>query len=150
MEIKVLGAKRLRSGSPRIASFEIPAVREAEYRALVHKAQPKDLYDLVISNLKRKRSTGPLSQNHHLNGHCMQIANETGQDFDSVKLYVKRMAIARGLRLKTRPDGEIVCSILDGQPVPISETEMTVEECGWCIEETHILAAELGIKLREE
>ena len=149
MEIKVLGIQRIKTGSSRVVSFEIPAVREAEYRALVIKAQPADRFDLVLSTMRRKRSTGPWSQNHRLNGHCAQIANETGQDFDAVKLYVKRMAIARGLRLKTKPNGEPLFSITDGEPVPISEADMTSEECSWVIEEVNILAAELGIILRE-
>lgn len=150
MEIKVLGIQRIKTGSPRVVSLEIPAVREAEYRALVLKAQPADRFDLVLSTMRRKRSTGPWSQNHHLNGHCMQIANETGQDFEAVKLYVKRQAIARGLPLKTKPDGDIVYSIADGEPVPISEADMDTIQCGWCIDACHVLAAELGIVLREE
>jgi hypothetical protein len=150
MEIKVLGIQRIKTGSPRVVSLEIPAVREAEYRALVKKAQPADRFDLVLSTMRKKRSTGPWSQNHHLNGHAMQIANETGQNFDDVKLYAKRQAIARGLPLKLKPNGEIVYSIVDSQPVPISETEMDTLQCGWVIDELHILAAELGIILREE
>lgn len=150
MEIKVLGIHRLKSGSPRIVSLEIPAVREAEYRALVVKAQPADRFDLVLSTPRHKRSTGPWSQGNHLNGHVFQIANETGQDFAAVKLYVKRAAIARGLPLKQKPNGDIVCSIVDGEPVPISEADMDTVQCGWVIDELHILAAELGIVLREE
>jgi hypothetical protein len=149
MEIKVLGIQRIKTGSPRVVSFEIPAVREAEYRALVVKGQPVDRFDLVLSTMRKKRSTGPWSQNHHLNGHAMQIAHETGQNFDDVKLYAKRQAIARGLPLKLKPNGEIVYSIVDGQPIPISETEMDTIQCGWVIDELHILAAELGIILRE-
>jgi len=150
MEIKVLGIHRLHSGSPRVVSLEIPAVREAEYRALIVKAQPADRFDLVLSTLRRKRSTGPWSQNHHLNGHAMQIAQETGQDFEAVKLYVKRQAIARGLPLKQKTNGDIIYSIVDGEPVPISETDMDTVQCGWCIDACHVLAAELGIILREE
>ena len=150
MEIKVLGIQRIKTGSPRVVSLKIPTVREAEYRALIKKAQPLDRFDLVLSTMRKKRSTGPWSQNHHLNGHCMQISQETGQNFEDVKLYVKRAAIARGLPLKLQPNGEIVYSIVDGQPVPISETDMDTLQCGWCIEEAHILAAELGITLVEE
>jgi hypothetical protein len=150
MEIKVLGIQRIKTGSPRVVSLEIPAVREAEYRALVKKAQPLDRFDLVLSTMRKKRSTGPWSQNHHLNGHAMQIAQETGQSFDDVKLYAKRAAIPWGLPLKLKPNGDIVYSIVDGQPVPISETEMDTAQCGWVIEELHILAAEFGIVLREE
>ena len=150
MEIKVLGIHRLKTGSPRIVSLEIPAVREAEYRALVVKGQPADRFDLVLSTPRRKRSTGPWSQSHHLNGHVSQIAQETGQDFDAVKLYVKRQAISRGLPLKQTQNGDIIYSIVDGEPVPISEADMDTVQCGWCIDAAHVLAAEFGIALREE
>ena len=150
MEIKVLGAHRLKSGSPRIVSLEIPAVREADYRALVVKGQPLDRFDFVLSTPRHKRSTGPWSQSHHFNGHVQQIAQETGQDFDAVKLYLKRQCIARGLPLKLKPNGDIVLSIVDGEPVPISEADMDTMQCGWCIDAAHVLAAELGIVLREE
>lgn len=150
MELKVLGIHRLKSGSPRIVSLEIPAVREADYRALVEKAQPDDRFDLTLSTMRKKRSTGPWSQNHALNGFCQQIANSTGNDFADVKLYVKRAAISHGLRLKTHADGSPVLSLTDGEPIPISEADMTTEECSWCIEEATILASEYGVILRTE
>jgi hypothetical protein len=150
MKLELLSTKRVKTGDPALLSVEIPLSLRYEYRELLRKGQPADRYNLVIQNPTRKRSTGPFSQGHHLNGHVSQIANATGQDFEAVKLYVKRMAIARGLRLKMKADGSPVYSIVDGEPVPISEADMTVEECGWCIEETHILAAELNVALREE
>jgi hypothetical protein len=150
MKLELLNAKRVKTGDPALLSVEIPLSLRFEYRELLRKGQPVDRYNLVIQNPTRKRSTGPWSQNHHLNGHAMQIAQETGQNFDDVKLYAKRQAIARGLPLKLKPNGEIVYSIVDGQPVPISETEMDTLQCGWVIDEIHILAAELGIILREE
>lgn len=109
-----------------------------------------DRYDVLIKPPKRHRSTGPGSQGHHLNGHIMQIAQETGNDFADIKLYLKRRAFRMGLPYLTKPDGSVVYSLVDGEPMPISETEMTPQECGWVIDEAHILAAELGIALREE
>lgn len=150
MKLELFGIQRQRTGSQDSMAFMVPASRRVEYRELVRKAQPADRFDLVISTMRKLRSTGPWSQNHHLNGHAMQIAHETGQDFETVKLYAKRMAIPRGLPLKIKPDGDIVYSLVDGLPVPISETNMDTTQCGWVIDELHILAAELGIILREE
>lgn len=150
MKLELFGVQRQRTGSPESMAFTVPASRRVEYRELVLKAQPLDRFDIMLSTPRKKRSTGPWSQNHHLNGHCVQIANSTGQDFEAVKLYVKRAAIARGLPLKLKPDGDVLLSIVDGEPVPISEADMDTIQCGWCIEEAHILAAELGIILREE
>ena len=150
MEIKFASIERIKTGTDEVMSFSVPKSLRFDYRELVKKAQPADRFDLVISTPRKIRSTGQWSQNHHLNGHCMQISRETGQDFEGVKLYIKRMAIPRGLPLKTKPDGDIILSIIDGGPVPISEVDMDTIQCGWCIEELHILAAELGIILKEE
>jgi hypothetical protein len=98
----------------------------------------------------KPRTTGRFSQGNHLNGHIAQICEDTGNDFEDVKLYIKRKAVAHGLRLKTKDDGGIVYSVNDGEPIPISEADMTTEECGWCIDECHILAMELKIILVEE
>ena len=79
-----------------------------------------------------------------------QICTATGNDFHDVKLYLKRRCFKRGLRFATKADGSILYSLIDMEPLPISETEMTTEECAWCIDEAHELAAEYGIELREE
>lgn len=150
MKIELRNVQRRKTGERLVVAFDIPREAEGEYAALIIKGQPLDRYDLTIANYRRRRSTGYKSQNHHLNGHAMQIANETGQDFADVKLYIKRRAIKRGLPIKDDKDGNIVYSFLDGQPVPISEADMNTEQCAWCIEEAHVLAAELGIILREE
>ena len=150
MKLELFGIQRQRTGSPESMAFEVPKSRRVEYREFIIKAHPADRFDLVLSTPRKKRTTGPWSQNHRLNGHCAQIAQETGQDFDTVKLYCKRAAIKRGLPLKIGPNGDPVYSILDGEPVPISESEMDTIQCGWVIEEVNILAAELGIILRED
>ena len=149
MKLELPRIQRIKTGKRLVVSFEIPANREAEYAALILKGQPSDKYDVTISTLRKKRSTGWKSQNHRVNGHCMQIANETGQPFDDVKLFVKRQAIARGLPLMVRPNGDIVYSLSDGEPLPMSEADMDTVQCGYVIDEINILAGELGIILQE-
>lgn len=150
MRFELSRIHRIKTGNRLTVAFEIPATREGEYAALILKGQPRDLYDVTISTLRRKHTTGWKSQNHHLNGHVMQIANETGNPFDDVKMFVKRKAIARGLPLMTKPNGDLVYSLVDGEPLPKSEADMDTVECGYCIDESHVLASELGIVLIEE
>ena len=149
MTLKLTRVQRLKTGTAGAVSFAIPPSLQFEYRELVKKAQPDDRFDVTISTPTKRRTTGWHSQNGHLNGHVMQISQETGQDFDAVKTFVKRAAIPRGLPVKMKGDS-ILLSILDGQPVPISETDMDTVQCGMVIDEIHILAGELGITLREE
>jgi hypothetical protein len=89
----------------------------------------------------KKRSTGDKSQNHHLNGHCQQIANETGEDFDIIKMHVKRTAIKYGY-----PTYEDVF----GELQPKSEADTDTIECGYAIEACHEIAAFLGVVLDEK
>ena len=51
--------------------------------------------DYVLVTLqppKKPRTTGENSQNHHLNGHIMQICNETQNSYNAVKDENKRIA----------------------------------------------------------
>jgi hypothetical protein len=96
----------------------------------------------------RPRSTGPRSQNHRLNGFVSQLCDATGNDFDDIKLFVKRRAMRRGLPPKST-GGKVVYSKVDGEPLPISEADMSVEQCGWVISEIEQLAAEEGVTLAE-
>lgn len=150
IKFKLPNAKRIPTGTSQIVSFEIPRLYEAEYRELVRKAKDPTHLTLEISLPIKKRSTGRYSQGNHFNGHVQQICKDTGNEFEDVKLYIKRQCFKRGLRFLRRDDGSIVYSLSDMQPLPISEADMTSEECSWCIEESHILAAELGIILHEE
>lgn len=89
---------------------------------------------------KRPRTTGKESQNAHLNGHVMQICNETGNDYDSVKNAVKMLAVeSMGYPYKT----------IGGQIVPQRERDCSTDECALLIEAAHVLAADLGIILQE-
>jgi hypothetical protein len=150
MDLKIARIHRIHTNSTKIASFEIPTWYQGEYADLVKKCAKDDLFDLILSPPKKIRTTGELSQNHHFNGHLAQICQETGNEFADVKLYVKRRAFKRGLSFMTKENGAVVYSLVDGEPLPVSETKMTTIECGYCIDECHELAAELGIRLIEE
>lgn len=99
--------------------------------------------DYVLVTLqppKKPRTTGKDSQNHHLNGHIMQICNETGNDYDTVKNCVKMLAVEQmGYPYKT----------VAGYILPQPESQSSTEECAKLIEAAHVLAADLGIILQE-
>jgi hypothetical protein len=88
----------------------------------------------------KHRSTGENSQNHHINGHCQQIANETGEEFDVIKAEAKRRAIKWGYPIRTNVFGEAV---------PLSETELDPEQAGFLIESLHEIAGFLEVRLKE-
>ena len=87
---------------------------------------------VTIQPPKRPRTTGEGSQSHHLNGHIMQICNETGNDYDSVKDAVKMLAVeTMGYPYRT----------IGGQTVPLRERESSTEECAKLIEAVSPLSA---------
>jgi hypothetical protein len=90
--------------------------------------------------VKKPRTTGPFSQSHAINGAIAQIAQETGNDFDTVKLWCKRTAIQQGYPFDT----------FKGVIIPWSETRLDTIQAGILIDTIHRLAAELSIRLREE
>lgn len=97
--------------------------------------------DFVLVTLqppKRPRTTGEDSQNHHLNGHIMQICNETGNDYESVKNAVKMIAVENmGYPYNT----------IGGHIIPQRERDCSIDECAKLIEAAHLLAADLGLSL---
>ena len=95
---------------------------------------------VTIQPPKKPRTTGPESQNHHLNGHILQICNETQNDYDSVKDAIKKLAV----ETMNYPYKEIA-----GHIVPLRERECSTEDCAKLIEAAHVLAADLGIILQE-
>ncbi len=118
-----------------------PGARENIKRELGKCRDKNNGYVLVtLQPPKRPRTTGKESQNAHLNGHVMQICNETGNDYDSVKNAVKLLAVeSMGYPYKT----------IGGQIVPQRERDCSTDECALLIEAAHILAADLGIILQE-
>ena len=126
-------------------AFAVPtdtAIREAIRRELMKCRDKHNDYVLVtIQPPKRPRTTGDGSQNHHLNGHIMQICAETGNDYETVKAAVKMIACECFGYPYTEFRGVII---------PRGEAKSSVEECACLIEAAHLLAADLGIILKEE
>ena len=99
--------------------------------------------DYVLVTLqppKRPRTTGKNSQNHHLNGHIMQICNETGNSYDAIKYCVKMLAVE---------EMGYPYELVDGHICPQSEADSSTEECAKLIEAAHVWAAHHGIILQE-
>ena len=126
-------------------AFAVPSdtvIREAIRRELTKCRDKHNDYVLVtIASPKRPRTTGDGSQNHHLNGHIMQICAETGNDYDAVKNAVKMLAVEQMGYPYTDFHGVIT---------PKGESESSTDECAKLIEAAHILAADLGIILKED
>lgn len=125
-------------------AFDLPqdaGAREAIRREL-EKCRDKnnDFVLLTMQPPKRPRTTGKDSQNHHLNGHIMQICNETGNDYDTIKYCVKMIAVEQmGYPYKT----------VAGRILPQPESQSSTDECAKLIEAAHVLAAQLSIILQE-
>ena len=65
-------------------------------------------------------------------------------------MYVKRKAFRRGYPMKRDENGNIIYSLVDGQPIPESEAKISTVEAGYLVEEIIHLAVELGIVLKGE
>lgn len=100
-----------------------------------------DYVQIIIKPPYKARTTGPDSQNHHLNAHIIQICNETKHSYEIIKYCIKMLAVEQ----MEYPYEEI-----DGHIMPKGERDCNTEECAKLIEASHLWAAEHGIILREE
>ena len=128
----------------RQAMIEFSAIQQTVIEQMQYyskKMKPGRPYRIMLKEIRPKRTTGEFSQNHHLNGHVQQICEETGNDFTAIKQYIKQRAIKQNYPYTTLPNGDVL---------PKSEADVDVLECGYAIDEAHILAGELAINLREE
>ena len=124
-------------------AFEPPADKAADANIKHELRKCRDKYgDYVLVTMqppKRPRTTGADSQNHLLNGIIVQICEETGNDYDSVKDAVKMIAVEQlAYPYKT----------IGGKIIPQRERDCSVEECSKLIEAAQMLAADLGIIVR--
>ena len=124
-------------------AFEPPADDGANANIKHELRKCRDKYgDYVLVTMqppKRPRTTGENSQNHLLNGILVQICEETGNDYDSVKDAVKMIAVEQlAYPYKT----------IGGKIIPQRERDCSVEECSKLIEAAQMLAADLGIIVR--
>jgi len=122
------------------------AVQMMQERCRQHK---NGYIKLVLDVPFRPRRTGPHSGSAHFHGHCQTICADTGNDFEDVKMALKRRAMRRGYPAQTKGDGSIRYSLVDGLPLPQSERDASIEQENMLIEEAHQLAAELDIRLVE-
>lgn len=125
-------------------AFEPPADDGANVNIKRELKKCRDKYnDYVLVTMqppKTPRTTGPFSQNHHLNGHIMQIVNETGNSYEVVKYCVKMIAVEQmGYPYIT----------MGGHIIPQPESESSTDECAKLIEAAHVLAADFNIILQE-
>ena len=137
--MKLSRVHRVKTGDRGLVTFLLPDYAREHYAEMIRKGQPDDVYDVTIERPRLRRTTGPGSQNHHLNGHIQQIANEIGDNFDSVKLAIKFEA-----RSLNYPGKDVA-----GHWIPQSEKECNTEECAILIDTTHRIAAFLGVILDE-
>ena len=125
-------------------AFEPPADKAADenIKNELRKCRNKHGYYVLVTMQppRKPRTTGAHSQNHHLNGHIMQICNETGNSYDAVKNEIKRIAVEN----MGYPYEEI-----NGHIHPQGESECSTDECAKLIEAAHVLAADLCIILQE-
>ena len=99
-----------------------------------------DFVQVTLNTPAKPRTTGAKSQNHHLNGHIIQICNVTKHSYETIKYCVKMKAVE---------NFEYPYELVEGYICPKSEHECNTEECAKLIEAAHLLAAEWGIVLRE-
>lgn len=124
--------------------FELPSnekTRQAIAKLLIScREKNNDYVSVTLDRPLKKRTTGSHSQNHHLNGHIMQICGETGNDYESVKYCIKMIAVEEmSYPYKT----------VAGHILPERECNCSTEDCAKLIEASHILSARLGIILKE-
>ena len=142
-EILIPAARRLETNSKLYLAYELPEFARDFYWHMVDQHEGKGIHfeRLKISKPFRPRSTGKHSQNHRINGFIQQICMLTGMDFDVMKYYFKKKAIRRGYPFKTDPDGEAV---------PDSEADISVEQAMALNDEIEQFAAEHDIYLKED
>jgi len=125
-------------------AFEPPADSGAQQAIKRELCKCRDKHNrfvlLTLQPPKRPRTTGKGSQNHHLNGHIMQICNETGSSYNAVKDKIKRIAVE---------NMGYPYELVNGHIHPQGESECSTDECAKLIEAAHVLAADLCIILQE-
>lgn len=139
--------KRKSTGNDNIIAFDISRHKQIIW-PFVKKAMKnhEDYYMVRIMTPRRARTDG---QRKCLNGWIQFFCVETGNEFETVKMYVKKKAISRGYPVKTDDEGNWLKDIY-GDYIPISESQATVEQSIMLIEEMKQLAAEYNIILPGE
>lgn len=124
--------------------FEVPEepMLQEQLRKVLRACRDKnnDYVAVTMARPYSPRTTGPNSQNHMLNGNIVQICNETGNDYDTVKDAVKMIAVEQM---------DYPFTTIAGHVVPKRERDCNTAECSKLIEASIMLAADLGIVLKQ-
>ncbi len=122
-------------------SWVIPGFQRDGWELYLESNKDKQFDRLLIRVPSKPRTTGKFSQNHHINGHCQQIAHSTGNDFDTIKMMMKYGAISENYPMDTAPDE---------RAIPWSETRINTVQAKILIDYIHRWAVENGIILIED
>lgn len=140
-EIRITMKRVFRKGFLCLEIPEDEGIREALKKILVScREKYNDFVQVTIKPPYRPRTTGANSQNHHLNGHIVQLCNITNHSYDEIKHCVKMKAVEAL---------DYPYTIINGYLLPKSEHECDTEECAKLIEAAHLLAADWQIVLKE-
>jgi hypothetical protein len=121
--------------------IEIPECDDSVFAYFYHNLQNVSEFELELMPPFKHRSTGYKSQNHRINGFVMQLANHTGYSFDELKYWIKQQSMSEGYPSKYAPNGDLM---------PISESEASVQDAIILIGTIERIAAELNFVLKEK
>lgn len=124
---------RVRSG---FITLRIPSDYQIHIEALAEKCKA-GFMSVKLDKPRKPRTTGEKSQNSCAWGYCQQIAQATGHEVYEIEYIAKVRAIKRGY------------PVTIGLGVPKSQADISVEECGYLIDEYIQIAAENNVKLKE-
>ncbi len=156
-EVILPAVERYHIGSrPDIIAFRIvkPEQQVAVARLVLYqefeRKKKSNFYHVRIKPPFRPRTTGKNSQCNRFNGGIQLICKEKGLDFDDLKMYIKRRALKRGYPFLRDENGNIVYSMIDGEPLPLPERYASVDDAILLNEELNQVAAEIGVVLWDE
>jgi len=142
-------ARRIRTGDPRVISFEAPPEWEGALRILFERCKKhhEDAVHLTLGTPRKARSVGRGSQNNGIRGWCGEIADQMSTpdeaiDPEDVYQAMKRIAVGE-LGYPT------VLNPVDGKEEPISISQASTEQASMVIRVVKRFADEHGFYLTE-
>ena len=139
MEV-VWKADQQKLGRSDCVGFTVPDGVKYSLHALLLNGGP---YEVSVRKWRPKRTTGPKSQNHAINGYARQIANELGHTSDEVKHWAKMRATDKGYPFtEIEHEGKLTV-------IPHSERDIDTQQAGILIEELQMIAAEMDVILAD-
>lgn len=155
-EIILPAVERYHTGRPDLLAFrvinpsqQIAIAQLVRYQEIERKRK-SNFYHVRIKPPFKPRSTGKNSQCNRFNGGIQLICKDRGLDFDDLKMYIKRRALKRGYPFLRDENGNIVYSLLDGEPLPLPERYASIEDAILLNEELDQVATEMGVILWDD